>query len=114
MPGFALVYLIDAKTRSALAHNCCRPGLRPWSRHGWWVHVVASGPRCDRPYVGGSPGQHILDLIFGYNGFAQITTTSKAARSAAAGQARRARGPRRRPAVGAGVGAPDLVAAAAH
>ncbi len=40
---------------------------------GWWVAVVALTPAADRPYVGGSQNNSILNLIFGYNGFGRIT-----------------------------------------
>ena len=40
---------------------------------GWWVAVVALTPASDRPYVGGSQDNSILNLIFGYNGFGRLT-----------------------------------------
>ena len=40
---------------------------------GWWVAAVALTPAADRPYVGGSQDNSILNLIFGYNGFGRIT-----------------------------------------
>ena len=40
---------------------------------GWWVAIVALTPAADRPYVGGSQNNSILNLIFGYNGFGRIT-----------------------------------------
>ncbi|HEY4703086.1 MAG TPA: glycosyl transferase, partial [Streptosporangiaceae bacterium] len=39
---------------------------------GWWVAIVALTPAADRPYVGGSQNNSILNLIFGYNGFGRI------------------------------------------
>ena len=40
---------------------------------GWWVAAVVLTPAADRPYVGGSQDNNILNLIFGYNGFGRIT-----------------------------------------
>jgi 4-amino-4-deoxy-L-arabinose transferase-like glycosyltransferase len=40
---------------------------------GWWVAAVALTPAADRPYVGGSQDNSILNLIFGYNGFGRLT-----------------------------------------
>ena len=40
---------------------------------GWWVAAVALTPAADRPYVGGSQNNSILNLIFGYNGFGRLT-----------------------------------------
>ena len=35
--------------------------------------VVALTPAADRPYVGGSQDNSILNLIFGYNGFGRLS-----------------------------------------
>src|SRR6266581_1757019 len=40
---------------------------------GWWVAVVELWPSADRPYIGGSQNNSVLNLIFGYNGFGRIT-----------------------------------------
>ena len=40
---------------------------------GWWVAAVVLTPAADRPYVGGSQDNNLLNLIFGYNGFGRIT-----------------------------------------
>jgi 4-amino-4-deoxy-L-arabinose transferase-like glycosyltransferase len=40
---------------------------------GWWVAVVELWPSADRPYIGGSQNNSLLNLIFGYNGFGRIT-----------------------------------------
>jgi 4-amino-4-deoxy-L-arabinose transferase-like glycosyltransferase len=39
----------------------------------WWVAAVQLTPPADRPYVGGSQHNSILNLIFGYNGFGRLT-----------------------------------------
>ncbi len=74
VPGFGLVYL------------CCAPvslrrrigglvagGIAMVVAAGWWVAAVALTPAADRPYVGGSTDNSILNLIFGYNGFGRLT-----------------------------------------
>ncbi|MCZ4519925.1 glycosyltransferase family 39 protein [Rhodococcus ruber] len=40
---------------------------------GWWVAIVQLVPAADRPWVGGSKTDSILDLTFGYNGFGRLT-----------------------------------------
>ena len=40
---------------------------------GWWVAIVLLTPAADRPYVGGSTDNNILNLTFGYNGFGRLT-----------------------------------------
>ncbi len=40
---------------------------------GWWVAIVQLTPAADRPYIGGSQDNSVLNLIFGYNGFGRLT-----------------------------------------
>ena len=40
---------------------------------GWWVLAVQLTPAADRPYIGGSQNNSLLNLIFGYNGFGRLT-----------------------------------------
>jgi 4-amino-4-deoxy-L-arabinose transferase-like glycosyltransferase len=74
VPGFGLVYLCCApvplrrRVRQLLA-----AGAAVIVAAGWWVAVVALTPAADRPYVGGSTDNNILNLIFGYNGFGRLT-----------------------------------------
>jgi 4-amino-4-deoxy-L-arabinose transferase-like glycosyltransferase len=74
LPGFALVYLYAAPTplprriRQVLAG-----GLATVVAAGWWVATVALIPASDRPYVGGSQHNSILELTLGYNGFGRLT-----------------------------------------
>ena len=39
---------------------------------GWWVLIVTLWPASDRPYVGGSTNDSILELVFGYNGLGRL------------------------------------------
>ncbi len=40
---------------------------------GWWVAVVQLTPAADRPYIGGSQDNNVLNLIFGYNGLGRLS-----------------------------------------
>ncbi|WP_423213635.1 glycosyltransferase family 39 protein [Pseudonocardia sediminis] len=40
---------------------------------GWWVLAVELWPVADRPYIGGSQTNSVLELVFGYNGFGRLT-----------------------------------------
>jgi 4-amino-4-deoxy-L-arabinose transferase-like glycosyltransferase len=40
---------------------------------GWWVAAVELTPAADRPYIGGSQGNNLLNLIFGYNGLGRLS-----------------------------------------
>jgi len=74
LPGFALVYLYAGPTplrrriRQVLAG-----GLATVVAAGWWVATVALIPAPDRPYIGGSQHNSILELTLGYNGFGRLT-----------------------------------------
>jgi 4-amino-4-deoxy-L-arabinose transferase-like glycosyltransferase len=40
---------------------------------GWWVLAVELWPVADRPYIGGSQTNSVLELVFGYNGLGRLT-----------------------------------------
>ena len=73
LPVFALVYLTAGPPRL---------GRRIWQllvgaaavvvAAGWWVVIVMLTPAADRPYVGGSTNDNILQLTFGYNGLGRL------------------------------------------
>ena len=46
---------------------------RPGGVRRWWVAAVQLTPAADRPYIGGSQNNSLLNLIFGYNGFGRLT-----------------------------------------
>ncbi|HLJ98768.1 MAG TPA: glycosyltransferase family 39 protein, partial [Streptosporangiaceae bacterium] len=74
LPGFALVYLVAGPPRL---------GRRLWYvvvlgigvvvGAGWWVLAVTLTPAADRPYIGGSTNNSILQLALGYNGLGRLT-----------------------------------------
>ncbi len=74
LPVLAVVYLLAAPTgwwRRVWQTSVM--GIAVVVAAGWWVAIVALTPAADRPYVGGSKNNSILNLIFGYNGFGRIT-----------------------------------------
>ncbi|HYW27952.1 MAG TPA: glycosyltransferase family 39 protein, partial [Terriglobales bacterium] len=40
---------------------------------GWWVAIVTLIPASQRPYIGGSTDNSVLNLVFGYDGFSRLT-----------------------------------------
>jgi 4-amino-4-deoxy-L-arabinose transferase-like glycosyltransferase len=74
LPGLAFAYLICGKPRL---------GKRIWqllvgagalvAASGWWVAIDLLTPAADRPYVGGSTDNSILNLTFSYNGLGRLT-----------------------------------------
>ncbi|MGF7237086.1 MAG: glycosyltransferase family 39 protein [Frankia sp.] len=74
VPAFAVVYLVAAPTplRKRVIATLAA-GLTMLVAAGWWVAVVALVPASDRPYIGGSQNNSILNLIFGYNGFGRLS-----------------------------------------
>jgi 4-amino-4-deoxy-L-arabinose transferase-like glycosyltransferase len=74
VPVFALVYLVAAPVplRRRIG-QLVAAGVALLVSAGWWVAIVELIPAADRPYIGGSRNNSVLDLIFGYNGFGRIT-----------------------------------------
>jgi 4-amino-4-deoxy-L-arabinose transferase-like glycosyltransferase len=74
LPAFALVYLVAGPTpvRRRIVQLVGALSAVVVSA-GWWVAVVTLWPAADRPYIGGSTDNSVLNLIFGYNGFGRIT-----------------------------------------
>jgi len=74
VPVVVVVYLIAGKPR--LVHRIKQlvaAGVALVVASGWWVAIVELWPASDRPYIGGSQNNSLLNLIFGYNGFGRIT-----------------------------------------
>jgi 4-amino-4-deoxy-L-arabinose transferase-like glycosyltransferase len=73
LPAFALVYLVAGPPRL---------GRRTWQllaggtallvTAGWWVAIVQFIPAADRPYIGGSTNDSVLQLALGYNGLGRL------------------------------------------
>ena len=96
LPAFALVYLVAGPPRlGRRIGQLLAGGAALIVAAGWWVAIAALTPAADRPYVGGSTNDSILQLALGYNGLAGWTATrpGRSASTAApvvAGQARSA------------------------
>jgi 4-amino-4-deoxy-L-arabinose transferase-like glycosyltransferase len=74
VPVFVLVYLIAGKPRLLQRiKQLLFAGVTLVVASGWWVAVVELWPSADRPYIGGSQTNSLLNLIFGYNGFGRLT-----------------------------------------
>jgi 4-amino-4-deoxy-L-arabinose transferase-like glycosyltransferase len=74
IPALAIVYLLAAPTGWwRRVWQVVVMGVSTLVAAGWWVAAVALTPAADRPYVGGSQNNSILNLIFGYNGFGRLT-----------------------------------------
>ena len=74
LPVMAVVYLLAAPTGWwRRVWQVVVMGVSTLVAAGWWVAAVVLTPAADRPYVGGSQDNNILNLIFGYNGFGRIT-----------------------------------------
>jgi 4-amino-4-deoxy-L-arabinose transferase-like glycosyltransferase len=74
VPAFGLVYLLAAPVslRRRIAQLAIAAGTMVVAS-GWWVAIVQLTPAADRPYIGGSQDNNLLNLIFGYNGFGRLT-----------------------------------------
>ena len=74
LPAFALAYLWAGKpTLGKRIWQLLIGGAALVAAAGWWVAIDLLTPAADRPYVGGSTDNNILQLTFGYNGFSRIT-----------------------------------------
>ncbi|MEV5652549.1 glycosyltransferase family 39 protein [Nocardia sp. NPDC052254] len=74
LPVFAVVYLLAAQTpwRTRLVRSVLAVVAVVVSA-GWYLAVVALWPASDRPFIGGSQRNSVLELALGYNGFGRLT-----------------------------------------
>ena len=74
IPALVIVYLLAAPTGWwRRVWQVAVMGVATLVAAGWWVAAVALTPAADRPYIGGSQNNSVLNLIFGYNGFGRLT-----------------------------------------
>jgi 4-amino-4-deoxy-L-arabinose transferase-like glycosyltransferase len=74
VPVFILVYFLFGPPRLfQRIKQLVIAGVALLIASGWWVAVVELWPSADRPYIGGSQDNSLLNLIFGYNGFGRLT-----------------------------------------
>ncbi|HEV7679980.1 MAG TPA: glycosyltransferase family 39 protein [Candidatus Dormibacteraeota bacterium] len=74
LPALAGVYLLAAPVplRRRLLHLLAATGALLMAS-GWWVAAVQLVPASQRPYIGGSQDNSLLNLIFGYNGLGRLS-----------------------------------------
>lgn len=74
VPGFALAYLVAAPVGlgKRLLHLLATGGAMTVAA-GWWLAAVELIPAADRPYIGGSQNNSILELTLGYNGLGRLS-----------------------------------------
>ena len=74
LPAFALVYLVAGPPKlGRRIWQLLAGGAALVAAAGWWVVIVQLTPAADRPYIGGSTNNSVLQLAFGYNGFGRLT-----------------------------------------
>src|SRR5947209_17265455 len=74
VPVVVVVYLVAGRPRLLQrVQQLVIAGVALIIASGWWVAIVQLWPSADRPYIGGSQDNNLLDLIFGYNGFGRLT-----------------------------------------
>jgi 4-amino-4-deoxy-L-arabinose transferase-like glycosyltransferase len=74
LPALALVYLWAGPPKlGKRIWQLLVGGVAVVVSSGWWVLVVLLTPAADRPFVGSSTNNNILNLIFVYNGFGRLT-----------------------------------------
>jgi 4-amino-4-deoxy-L-arabinose transferase-like glycosyltransferase len=74
LPGLALAYLWAGPPKiGKRIWQLLAGGAALVAAAGWWVAIVLLTPAADRPYVGGSTDNNILNLTFNYNGFGRLT-----------------------------------------
>ena len=73
VPGFAVAYLLAAPAAAGrrILH-LLGAGAAMAVAAGWWLAAVELIPAADRPYIGGSQNNSILELTLGYNGLGRL------------------------------------------
>ena len=73
VPAFGLVYLVAGPTR--LRTRLLQLGAALVAMvvaAGWYIALVELWPAADRPYIGGSTTNSLLELALGYNGIGRL------------------------------------------
>ncbi|HXQ58468.1 MAG TPA: glycosyltransferase family 39 protein [Acidimicrobiales bacterium] len=74
VPAIAAVYLVAAPTPlGRRIKQLLVAAVALVVSAGWWVAAVELTPAADRPYIGGSQDNNLLNLIFGYNGLGRLS-----------------------------------------
>jgi 4-amino-4-deoxy-L-arabinose transferase-like glycosyltransferase len=73
IPAFALGYLVAGPPRlGRRLLQLLAGGAALLVSAGWWVAIVQLTPAADRPYIGGSTDNSVLQLALGYNGLGRL------------------------------------------
>jgi 4-amino-4-deoxy-L-arabinose transferase-like glycosyltransferase len=73
LPAFALAYLVAGPPGlGRRVWQLIAGGAATLAAAGWWVAIVELTPAADRPYIGGSTGNSVLQLALGYNGLGRL------------------------------------------
>jgi 4-amino-4-deoxy-L-arabinose transferase-like glycosyltransferase len=73
VPAFALAYLVAGPPRLGRRLLQLLAGAAALvAGAGWWVAIVQLTPAADRPYIGGSSSNSVLQLALGYNGLGRL------------------------------------------
>ena len=73
VPAFGLAYLVAGPTR--LRTRILQLGaalVAMVAAAGWYIALVELWPAADRPYIGGSTTNSLLELALGYNGIGRL------------------------------------------
>jgi 4-amino-4-deoxy-L-arabinose transferase-like glycosyltransferase len=74
LPAFAVAYLVAGpRGLGRRIGQLLAGGAALVAAAGWWVVAVMLTPAADRPYVGSSTNDSILQLALGYNGLGRLT-----------------------------------------
>jgi len=74
LPALALAYLVCGPPRlGKRIWQLLAGGAALLVTAGWWVAIVVLTPAADRPFVGSTTNNSILQLTFGYNGLSRLT-----------------------------------------
>jgi len=74
VPAFALAYLIAGPPKlGKRIVQLLLSGLALVVSAGWYIAIVELWPASDRPYIGGSQNNSLLELALGYNGLGRLS-----------------------------------------
>lgn len=73
LPALAIAYLVAAPTGVwRRIRQLLLAGVAVVVGAGWWVAIAELWPAANRPYIGGSTTNSVLELALGYNGLGRI------------------------------------------
>ncbi|MEV3902043.1 glycosyltransferase family 39 protein [Mycobacterium sp. NPDC050551] len=74
LPGFAAAYLYTRhRSLGRRTADLLGAGVAMVIAAGWYLLLVELWPASERPYIGGSQHNSIVELALGYNGFGRLT-----------------------------------------